>query len=1148
MQIHAFGLSRVPTFLGQWDLDFDGRTDVFSIPLTGEKSIALFLDALKFALFDISSEKLGKNPEVRLVFSTEEGRFELLRSHENTEIRKNGMPFDLQAAPFPVAMARITHLDADKLEDTLFYDILSTSESLTENADTLASSLIGNVSESLGNAILTQGIEVSQQKAALLAASKSVIDGISVVSDEEEERLNQQLIKAGVSHAALQNEIAQLKDSMDWLIRINMLKDEAARLSKQLTTVNGDLSRFDVKKNVLEKALKTDALAPDYDVLSKLRVDEKEEGKLITELKKSVPMLSERVRSASLAHAEADKNFKSVLENYNEKCVTLERVRELDEKIEDSQIQSKHLKEELFNEQTAARLLSEENTRLKNVLSQLTIRSQLLNKKMDDLSMDKLLVDELEEYKRLLDEIDAEVIRSAEAEETQRELQKRIESSRSALLDVQNVIAALKNEELAVTGELSMKERMLSKSLGIEGVETLAAELDNQNERLNALDALQGRIVLLAEGHDRFNQVKAGLESTKHALRLATVALNAARQAYIDKTAVVNSAQQAYSFYLEVLSLNEQREKLANGKPCPLCGAIHHPYSVKLPFDRSLEDKLAKAKEDAQLALVESEKCKAEFAQLQLQQTEAENILNTLTTELNEAKGEILYIASELNIVGLREKKPITWAAVLKQKQTSLANRRDDLEARLEKIQGLTEAIESLKEKREDAALKTARKKEEQASLEEALKNFANMSAELEKNQKDSELNRVSLTRLLERAFARFGLKASNPAIMKQNLPTLEKRREQWINWSVEKKQIEEETAQSEEALRNTVASLTAQKKSAETLEKDIEALTEQIKRFQKERHEAIASQTPEEVIAAIEAEKANATRLAEEAKLSLAAKEEALLSTQNKINTLEAHRSETIKSIESLSDAFNQKLQKAGFPNESSFLSSQISTAQKDDLMRQNDELLERYRVVNSQYEEKQQALNSLQEKSLTTRTREQLEEELLEKSDLFHTATAQLTGLREKMAKNANNKNRRKREEAEFQKLQTSLERWESLCANAEEPGGIARLGLSLAVAYGSSDIDAFIPGAKIKLRDEGVKLFAPELSDASGLAGMKTISADQRFFVALSLLLGRSELFACRSKPEFVILKQNQNEAFPSQTFTGLESLNLTIGVAR
>ena len=159
MQIHAFGLSRVPAFLGQWDLDFDGRSGVFPISLTGEKNVALFLDALKFALFDVPSEKLGENPEVRLGFSTEEGRFEILRSPENTEIRKNGMPFDLQAAPFPVAMARITHLDADKLEDTLFYDILSTSESLTENADTLASSLIGNVSESLGNAILLKALK-----------------------------------------------------------------------------------------------------------------------------------------------------------------------------------------------------------------------------------------------------------------------------------------------------------------------------------------------------------------------------------------------------------------------------------------------------------------------------------------------------------------------------------------------------------------------------------------------------------------------------------------------------------------------------------------------------------------------------------------------------------------------------------------------------------------------------------------------------------------------------------------------------------------------------------------------------------------------------------------------------------------------------
>ena len=61
MQIHAFGLSRVPAFLGQWDLDFDGRSGVFPISLTGEKNVALFLDALKFALFDVDRKSTRLN-------------------------------------------------------------------------------------------------------------------------------------------------------------------------------------------------------------------------------------------------------------------------------------------------------------------------------------------------------------------------------------------------------------------------------------------------------------------------------------------------------------------------------------------------------------------------------------------------------------------------------------------------------------------------------------------------------------------------------------------------------------------------------------------------------------------------------------------------------------------------------------------------------------------------------------------------------------------------------------------------------------------------------------------------------------------------------------------------------------------------------
>ena len=55
-----------------------------------------------------------------------------------------------------------------------------------------------------------------------------------------------------------------------------------------------------------------------------------------------------RTRSLCLsAYAEADKKFQERPRKLQREVVTLERVRELDEKIEASQIQSKHLKEEL---------------------------------------------------------------------------------------------------------------------------------------------------------------------------------------------------------------------------------------------------------------------------------------------------------------------------------------------------------------------------------------------------------------------------------------------------------------------------------------------------------------------------------------------------------------------------------------------------------------------------------------------------------------------------------------------------------------------------------------------------------------------------------------------------------------------------------
>ncbi|WP_290165919.1 hypothetical protein, partial [uncultured Parasutterella sp.] len=84
------------------------------------------------------------------------------------------------------------------------------------------------------------------------------------------------------------------------------------------------------------------------------------------------------------------------------------------------------------------------------------------------------------------------------------------------------------------------------------------------------------RISLLAMDHEEQVKEKELLEGTKHALRISSLSLSAAIQTLRDKQALVEATSSAHAFYLQVLSYEKARSELMNGKPCPLCGAIHH--------------------------------------------------------------------------------------------------------------------------------------------------------------------------------------------------------------------------------------------------------------------------------------------------------------------------------------------------------------------------------------------------------------------------------------------------------------------------------------------------------------------------------------------------------------------------------------------
>lgn len=1100
-------------------VDFTVEENYFSEKSADAESAARALRLVLFGPSDQDGDAEFKS--VRAALESSEGIFDAEWNGSEAVLTKK----DDASAKWKIS--QLTNISSEDFFSAIFLDAKHWNHKLSASDGIFAfgSCLSAPNTDTQRLQLAAEGIV--KQKEAMLQASEKVIASIPAVSQEEEQNLSQMLVRTEQELAALQRDVQKNQSQIKWIEKIALLKEEISKLSKQKAVVDADIARFRVKQTVLEKARKADKLQPEYDVIVQQREHEKEIQKELSDLKKTTPFLSEKVRSAVAALNEADKNYQLSLNEFHEKRAIVERVRTLDEDISSFSIEQKNTKDSLVREQTALRLIQENVNRLKALLSRANMREQLLAKKMNEQSSDSLLVSELDEYEKELQIIEDENSNIEKFQEDQRKLQKTIELNRSQLTATQAALSQQKAKELSLQSELTTKKRILIKTIGHDSPESLHALLAEREAHLAKVNEMVERISLLAMDHEEQVKEKELLEGTKHALRISSLSLSAAIQTLRDKQALVEATSSAHAFYLQVLSYEKARSELINGKPCPLCGAIHHPYASGLHFDTNTAEKLKKAKAEAAAAKQTKESLEADHLALQQSLNEHETRLSDLTKKLESEKDFILSETAELGLTGLREKKPIVWGPLVRQKQTALVNRRDDLKTRLEKIDSGLEQIAALEGALSETSEELRKLRQSCDSLELTIKNDSDSLQQLYKKEKESELARVNTTRLLERTFARYGLKASTPAMQKQNFPTLVKRREQWLAWSSEHEELSAAIAKDAEQLRSENELHTVQKKTVGDIETNLEAIAEKLKKLQKDRHEAIANHSPDEFIGAIESECENAKRLKDEAQTVYEARQNALNENQEKIDSLEGERNEIQLKVAELSANFVLNLNKYGFPNEVTFLSSAISSTQLSELERQSTELSERLKTYETQLDQKKEELAGLEKLELTHLTRSQLDEILNQKSDQFHVVSGQAAVLREKVASNLNNRNRRRREEKESTSLSEQIQGWKSLIGTSEHPENPVELARKLLVQFANEYLGLLEAG--FKLRFQGSSLLVKTSSTLNGptISPISALSEQERSRLAMALQLARTQLIAPQAITEGFVLVKSSSE---------------------
>ncbi len=981
-----------------------------------------------------------------------------------------------------------------------------------------------------------------------LDALQAELAGMQLLPPEDEQRLTERLSQKTLQDAELTRRIAQKHQAVIWSEGIVRLEAELTQLAQAKNMLNTRLEAFAPDQTRLDAAVRALEFAADYAALTAVRNQQEAARRTLHEYHESLPDHTRIAIQTENAMKAAVERLETKKAEHQKVQPVLRKARELDLKIaeKDAPVRAadKTIAEITASLDTLRIRWRKDSDTLADKRKKLEKLQQALKTSMADEGLVEHLAGirgRFEVLKSLNVQLTAKLDEITHAEN-------QVKESSAAWRKQVSHLENEKRKHAEIQISLTEKQAELLKILEDREL----ADWRQHHERLTAQGYLLAAAIEAAQALSESQKIAVELANRQTTLHAEVSALTAALSGHIEKQNTLEQEWELLETQLTLLkkieALEDARCQLRDGDPCPLCGALKHPFAEgNVPAPDETRKRLTAVRKELKsvTAAISGLKVKRTSLNKDIEQAvsgrkdhmdrkeAAGRRIETIATQLSPDM-ELTASDPELN-----EK--------LKRLQEDNTRRLARITATIEAADTAGKALTTRREALEKAGASVVKAEHE---VQTAIHKMDSAGQQCDRLKMEAngyrEQQEKSLVQLQTEVRA-FGVEALSVGALDDVLQQLTSRRDRWTARHKEKAELDQtiagleiQTSHQSEQIQKSETELKQRQEQRDHLLQERAALV-------RERRDIFGDKTPDD-----EESRLSADIEAADTQLDMARQKQ--ISAHQELSRLKAGITELEQAIQARNlqlqasqEVFQRQIEASGFSDEESYKSACLPENERKRLAQHSQKLVIENTELTSREREKAGLLKIERQKQITEDTLEALQKALAVLEGDQKEFQQEIGGIRQKLKDNESLKAQQQERVCAITAQKRDCARWDMLheligSADGKKYRNFAQgLTFEMMVHHANRQLQK-MTDRYLLIRDntQPLELNVIDSYQAGEIRSTKNLSGGESFIVSLALALGLSHMASKNVRIDSLFLDEGFGALDEEALDTALETL--------